>query len=747
MKQAVDSPKILLLEDRPKQRMAFQLNLSIYLDAEVIQITSSAELKEALASNERPQLLIVRANFQEPGVLRTAEELASQATPAIPVICLGAPAESKSAAIKVSDTEIKPMLQAAARILGISAKKMVAKERTEMYQVEAEFLNVLFRFPCDVFEQAGKEFKTLFPKGNTVPRDTVQKLAKKKRYVWIPSIERLKLANAVTDQLVRAMRDLADPSLPFNQQAAVLSAALEMTASQLQKGGMDAESVQLAVAAVNAMQRVADGTTKVAELVRQILDSCSAYRYLHCQLIIFLSFHALKNMGWWGEPLRSTLAQAAFYHDILLQTDDLAISANEESYQKIAEKNPKTGDLLFNHAKLAAEELEKTPGITKEVVRVVLEHHGSTNGQGFSTQHDKLDNLSKVFIVAEEWTHFLLEENRENSPVSNDAFIAKAKAKYSDPITQQIVETFRYLNPSLLTVEILNQEEFASLGVRAGELQKEFSAKISGGKDEEKDVRIAAGAVKSEMTVVKNTTDRIGDASMTVVRGLAEKDGSGAEIVKGTKESQSDMIVVKGDGRDVVDQSVTAIKGDAEDQDKEKDLKVKSLSGGTELMRLALMGKLDRVKEILVGDEEVKVELRKTDAEGRTVIHYAAMGGSVPVLEFLLTKGASLTNTDSKRRSPLFLAALYHRNEAFDFLLSKGSKIKQQAIGGLTLAMVGAFTGNMHILQKAVEYGVRLNAAYQSGKTALDMAKEENRTEVVAYLEAAMKKKGPTRAA
>ncbi len=79
---------------------------------------------------------------------------------------------------------------------------------------------------------------------------------------------------------------------------------------------------------------------------------------------------------------------------------------------------------------------------------------------------------------------------------------------------------------------------------------------------------------------------------------------------------------------------------------------------------------------------------------------------------------------------------MHKHNEAFDYLMSQGAKINQQALGGMTIAMLAAFSNNMHILQMAVEKGVRLDTREHSGKTALDFAKQAKAAEAIAYIEA-----------
>jgi hypothetical protein len=238
-----------------------------------------------------------------------------------------------------------------------------------------------------------------------------------------------------------------------------------------------------------------------------------------------------------------------------------------------------------------------------------------------------------------------------------------------------------------------------------------------------------AAAIEEERKF-EGVTEHIELEKITVKGEKAEADAK-TKIDGVTDVRKDEKIVVKGEKpQDLVDRSITRIK--AEPQDKERELKMKALAGSTEFMKMALSGAADKVAEMLAA---TPVELRKTDAEGRTAIHYAAMGGAVAVIKFLVEKGASLNNVDSKRRSALYLAALYKQNDAFDFLLAQGSKINQQAMGGMTIAMVGAFTGNMHILKAAAQKGVRFDSRDHAGKTALDYAKQAKAPEAVAFIE------------
>ena len=90
-----------------------------------------------------------------------------------------------------------------------------------------------------------------------------------------------------------------------------------------------------------------------------------------------------------------------------------------------------------------------------------------------------------------------------------------------------------------------------------------------------------------------------------------------------------------------------------------------------------------------------------------------------------------MNSVDAKRRSPLFFTALHKQNAAFDFLVEQGAKINQQAMGGMTIAMIGAFSGNFHVLKTAIEKGVRADTKDHNGKTVMDYAKQSKNAEAI----------------
>ncbi|MGZ3650145.1 MAG: ankyrin repeat domain-containing protein [Bdellovibrionota bacterium] len=851
MSQAIDSPIVVLFEDRPKQSMVLQLNLSVYLDARVTIATSLKDLKKVLGGPDGLHLVIVRSQFKgAPIAARVLEFLAASNAP-VPVICMGDEKEQKGLTI-VADGEIRPLLQTSAKFLGITAQQMVSKKRADTFEISPEFLNMLFTFPCDVFDHGAKGLEKVFSLGDTVPRSKIARYVAEKRSLVVDAFQRLKLANEVTTQSLKAAAELESALMPETKKMTILASSLDMVAAQFQNAGMDEETVKLANASIKAVEKIAESATSVGNLVRDLMKAEGGYRYSHCQLITFLGFHVIKMMGWWGDEQRAILSQAAFYHDISLSTDEQAKIRSQKDLSASPLKDAQFEELVLTHPQLAARELQTAPEISPEVVRVVIQHHGSPVGRGFSNDIAKLDNLAKTFILSEEWGDYLMELALTDQKPDNAGRLTILKALYKDDQSHQILETFRYLDPSEFAHDFLSTKEvdFAASLISGGgagpeaesvvlaagseepepetvfksdKPEEEVKRKITGVTDvrvdeeihvkgekaeKEKETRLKAtkAAPKDETKTVFKREPKLADVARapgatgdkarklmdviktkkpnatpeevetllkaggvaldeTTVKMVADEEeeiarkfesvtehieheeihvkgeAAAAEVtqkIEGVTDVRVDeKITVKGDtAKDLVDRSITRIKGDV--QEKERELKMKALAGSTDLMKAALSGALDKVTELVTASANPVGDLRKTDAEGRSVVHYAAMGGAVDVLKFLVEKGIQLNTADAKRRTPLFFAALYKQNDAFDFLLTQGGKINQQGMGGMTIAMVGAFSGNMHILKCAVERGVRIEAKDHSGKTALDFAKQSKNLEAIAFLEAAL---------
>ena len=121
------------------------------------------------------------------------------------------------------------------------------------------------------------------------------------------------------------------------------------------------------------------------------------------------------------------------------------------------------------------------------------------------------------------------------------------------------------------------------------------------------------------------------------------------------------------------------------------------------LMLAALKGYLPLVKKLVAHDADVN----KT---GWTPLHYAASGGHVAVIEFLLESSAYIDAESPNGTTPLMMAAMYGSPEAVKVLIQAGADLTVKNQIGLS-ALDFAVRGQRQNAKELIETGLQRQAA------------------------------------
>ena len=97
---------------------------------------------------------------------------------------------------------------------------------------------------------------------------------------------------------------------------------------------------------------------------------------------------------------------------------------------------------------------------------------------------------------------------------------------------------------------------------------------------------------------------------------------------------------------------------------------IPAASAADDIVSAAAAGNLTQVKALIEKDSSC---LKTADPSGRTALHTAAYAGQGSVVEYLLSRGASLAARDNKDRTPLHLAAYGGHAEIVKMLLTAGA--------------------------------------------------------------------------
>jgi ankyrin repeat protein len=141
---------------------------------------------------------------------------------------------------------------------------------------------------------------------------------------------------------------------------------------------------------------------------------------------------------------------------------------------------------------------------------------------------------------------------------------------------------------------------------------------------------------------------------------------------------------------------------------------VRNANDESPLMLAALKGYLPLVKKLVANDADV-------NKPGWTPLHYAATGGHVPILEFLLDESAYIDAESPNGTTPLMMAAMYGSPEAVKVLIQAGADLTLKNQLGMT-ALDFAVRGQRPNARELIETGLSRLAERQKRSVPLQQS-------------------------
>ena len=163
-------------------------------------------------------------------------------------------------------------------------------------------------------------------------------------------------------------------------------------------------------------------------------------------------------------------------------------------------------------------------------------------------------------------------------------------------------------------------------------------------------------------------------------------------------------------------------------------LSAASLSAGRSESKLAeaiQAGDREEARKLLKDPAEV----RATEADGTTPLHWAVRSDDLETSKALLRAGANASAANRYGVTPLSLAAVNGNPAMIEALLAAGASANTVVSKGQTVLMTAARTGNVAAVKVLIDHGADVNVKEtQLGETALMWAASENHADVVRLL-------------
>ncbi|KAF5006590.1 hypothetical protein FDECE_7041 [Fusarium decemcellulare] len=159
---------------------------------------------------------------------------------------------------------------------------------------------------------------------------------------------------------------------------------------------------------------------------------------------------------------------------------------------------------------------------------------------------------------------------------------------------------------------------------------------------------------------------------------------------------------------------------------------------GTPLLQAVLGGQLKVVQLLLERGADPNYRLQSKINNGKTLIHAAAEGGDIKVLEAIIAVVAdpSLEVRDSKQRTPLYYACVEGREEMVEYLLDKGVSTDAVLTTGENLTHGIVDGGSVKILNMVLQKNPELDVDVprNDGQSALFFAVTHGHSKMVPIL-------------
>jgi HD-GYP domain-containing protein (c-di-GMP phosphodiesterase class II) len=431
----------LLVENNPKIESFYMLNLSTWLGLEVVtKKKAEFALKFLETDAQNIKLIIVRSVIEKADSARAIMEHLLKRGLEIPVIVIGPGKEIPGCfAFVPNSLHLKILIQGAARALNITAKDMSAKVVPEFFPIPINYFKDIKRSVCPVYsqnidnaDQYTQRIEKLTDFDESIINSMVQEGV---THLYVKKLDRLAFVNNVTNELITT---LEGKDLSVDEEMTAADKSIELLSKKLLSIGINDETIKLANKNLEVMRRTARNNPKISKLLERLISNKTSYLFKHTQILSYICLHIVKNIDWGNPEQEDKVSFIAFFHDIVLETDEQAKIKSSLELKK-ANFEPAEKAFVEKHAQLAAEFVTKFPHAPMGADQIIRQHHGTLNGVGFSEHYgNNVSPVAVVFIVAEEFTRIILE--RETGPFDRAEMLRELKEEFPTSRFQKVIE-------------------------------------------------------------------------------------------------------------------------------------------------------------------------------------------------------------------------------------------------------------------------------------------------------------------
>ncbi|MBL7664740.1 MAG: hypothetical protein JNM93_06370 [Bacteriovoracaceae bacterium] len=449
------SYSVLILDNKTLEQI-YALNLKIYTGTDVIFKKNFDEVTKLIGVMPGIELIVARDEIDDQELGGKIYDFVKENDLNIPVIIYGSSKKytkigdfDKFGTFLTSNTDLRTFVRTCARHLGITSKDMASKLVPEYLAIPCEYLLLLGKSLSPLYVKRTEpntpmSFEKVLASNAEFTEGDIQQLVQQgHKYIYIKSSERVKFVNDYTQKMVVQVLSKA----PEEKKMEIMEISTAIILEQLHEIGVDDATLKIADSIIAQTVNEVKKEPQFKDFLAKLYRNTESFAFKHIQVITYLSHYIIQNSEWGTQQHQEKLAYAALFHDMAL-TDDNFIAIHTEA--QIATHTPKLTKeaqaLINDHAKRAAELIQKHAKAPYEVDEIVLQHHGSKTGHGFAKDFPgDLNRLSIVFIIAEEYALNLLKATDDPTKLDHQEAIFMLYEKYANKNYQNIIKTLGWM--------------------------------------------------------------------------------------------------------------------------------------------------------------------------------------------------------------------------------------------------------------------------------------------------------------
>jgi HD-GYP domain-containing protein (c-di-GMP phosphodiesterase class II) len=438
----------LLISDHDLINDLYHFNLKAYVD---LGLTTKNSLDEGLKLIELEaygDIIITLSQIDGRDAALEVINLLEKIGKDVPVIVIGAKSQvSNTGRVSTlpANLNIPLIVKKCAEILGITAQDMMLKSVPDFYPMPISLLETFSECPCSVFVKTSRsasnnDYIQVLEKGSIVTGKVLSYKEKGLGNLFIPSSLRLDIVNKAS-QVVMSLLD--DPDLEVEQRLEATEQGYDIVGGLLGEAKeVTPEVVEISKKCMESVAKVINEVPRAKNLLLSMLENKTGYLYLHSVMGTYIAHHIIKEISWGSEEHAEKLSFVFFFHDMFLAPifarhpelqfeEDLLFHDSLEEIEK---------EVVLNHARLASEMVKSFPRCPLGADAIILQHHGTTNGMGFTLDYkDDISPLAKVLIISEGVVEELIRcRNEVREPILTE-IISNLHKKFTKHTYKKII--------------------------------------------------------------------------------------------------------------------------------------------------------------------------------------------------------------------------------------------------------------------------------------------------------------------